>query len=168
MTISITVSRATQQDAERVSACLSSAFEPYRSQYTPAAFEDTVPTPERVQARMRHMAIYVARTTGGDFIGTIASSIEGKEGHLRGMAVVPAWQGRSVADCLLRAAEQDLAAASCERVTLDTTAPLERAIRFYERNGFVPTGRVTDFFGMPLYEYAKTLSPCDGRVSPRK
>ncbi len=30
-------------------------------------------------------------------------------------------------------------------------------MRFYRRNGLVPTGGVTDFFGMPLYEYAKPL-----------
>jgi hypothetical protein len=42
-------------------------------------------------------------------------------------------------------------------VTLDTTWPLQRAIRFYERQGYAATGRETDFFGMPLYEYAKPL-----------
>ena len=31
------------------------------------------------------------------------------------------------------------------------------AIRFYERNGYVASGRVGDFFGMPLYEYLKPL-----------
>jgi hypothetical protein len=42
-------------------------------------------------------------------------------------------------------------------VTLDTTAPLVRAIRFYERHGYVRSGAVTDFFGMPLYEFRKGL-----------
>ena len=32
-----------------------------------------------------------------------------------------------------------------------------RAIRFYERHGYRPTGRVSDFFGMELIEYAKEL-----------
>jgi len=43
-------------------------------------------------------------------------------------------------------------------VTLDTTRPLERAIRFYERCGYRATGVVRDFFGMPLFEYAKDLA----------
>ena len=57
----------------------------------------------------------------------------------------------------LAAAEAGLKASGCSRVTLDTTQPLERAIRFYTRHGYAPTGTVSDFFGMPLYEYAKGL-----------
>jgi len=34
---------------------------------------------------------------------------------------------------------------------------LQRAIRFYTKHGFSPSGRVTDFFGMRLYEYVKLL-----------
>jgi len=104
------------------------------------------------------MTVYVACIPSGEVVGTIATAWEGKEGHLRGMAVLPAWQGKSVAEHLLRAAESDLATAGCARVTLDTTIPLQRAIRFYERNGFAATGEVSDFFGMPLHEYAKALS----------
>jgi hypothetical protein len=41
-------------------------------------------------------------------------------------------------------------------VTLDTTEPLKKAIRFYLRHGYKPSGIVKDFFGMPLFEYEKT------------
>jgi ribosomal protein S18 acetylase RimI-like enzyme len=163
MDLSITVRRATREDAASVSACLAAAFAPYRSQYTPGAFEDTALSPEAVQSRMARMTVYVATTPDGVVVGTIASAIygqpgiDGQRGHLRGMAVLPAWQGHSVADLLLRAAEADLASAGCARLTLNTTIPLQRAIRFYERNGFVATGTVADFFGMPLREFAKTL-----------
>jgi GNAT superfamily N-acetyltransferase len=58
---------------------------------------------------------------------------------------------------LLAVAERYLARQGCSRITLDTTQVLQRAIRFYERNGYVATGHVSDFFGMPLYEYAKRL-----------
>jgi len=74
------------------------------------------------------------------------------------MAVSTPWQGSGIAE-QLRTAENDLLANGCKRVTLDTTVPLQRAIRFYRKNGFVPTGAVFDFFGMPLYEYAKPLTP---------
>ena len=62
-----------------------------------------------------------------------------------------------VADQLLETIEQELRAAGCPFVTLDTTAPLARAIRFYERNGYVSSGAVSDFFGMALYQYQKQL-----------
>jgi len=83
--------------------------------------------------------------------------IEQKQGHLRGMAVLPEWQSHGVSEVLLKTAETALAASGCSLITLNTTAPLERAVRFYKRNGFRPTGEVTDFFGMPLYQYAKTI-----------
>ena len=73
------------------------------------------------------------------------------------MAVLPAWQGAGVAALLLDAAERELRAQHCSRVTLDTTEPLQRATRFYEKHGYRASGRVSDFFGMPLYEYAKVL-----------
>jgi hypothetical protein len=55
--------------------------------------------------------------------------------------------------------------AGCSFATLDTTAPLARAIRFYERNGYVRSGVIADFFGMALFEYRKQLQP-DKRASP--
>jgi ribosomal protein S18 acetylase RimI-like enzyme len=153
----VEIREAQIEEAEAISACLNSAFEPFRSQYTTGAFDDTVPSPGAIRERMVHMKLYVAITSEGEIVGTIASGRQGEEGHLRGMAIRPPWQGRDIAEQLLRTAEDDLLAAGCKRVTLDTTAALERAIRFYRKNGFVPTGRVTDFFGMPLYEYAKPL-----------
>jgi ribosomal protein S18 acetylase RimI-like enzyme len=155
----VVIREAQIQEAEGICACLNSAFEPFRSQYTPAAFDDTVPSPGAIRERMLHRKVYVAITSDGEIVGTIASGMEGEEGHLRGMAVSPAWQGRGIAEQLLGTAENDLLANGCNRVTLDTTVPLQRAIRFYRKNGFVPTGVVVDFFGMPLYEYAKPLTP---------
>jgi ribosomal protein S18 acetylase RimI-like enzyme len=151
----VAIRRAQVEEVDRICTCLESAFEPFRSQYTPGAFQDTVPSPEAVRQRLIDMTVYVAITASGEIVGTIASSMAGEEGHLRGMAVRPAWQGRGIAERLLLTAEKDLLASGCARVTLDTTLPLQRAIRFYQKNGFVATGRVTDFFGMPLYEYSK-------------
>jgi len=51
----------------------------------------------------------------------------------------------------------ELRLSGCVRITLDTTEPLERAMRFYEKNGYRRSGRVSDFFEMPLIEYQKTL-----------
>jgi len=158
MAVMIAVRRARVEDAESLGACLESAFEPFRSQYTRDAFRDTVPDSAAIRERMLHMTVYAATVPDGEIVGTVASAVEGKEGHLRGMAVRPAWQGHAVAEYLLRAVEHDLLAAGCLRLTLDTTVPLQRAIRFYQRNGFVASGRVADFFGMPLYEYVKPLT----------
>jgi ribosomal protein S18 acetylase RimI-like enzyme len=74
------------------------------------------------------------------------------------MAVMPESQGSGIAAALLDAAEKKLAAGGCSRVTLDTTEPLARAMRFYQAHGYRPSGRITDFYGMRLHEYVKHLS----------
>jgi ribosomal protein S18 acetylase RimI-like enzyme len=105
------------------------------------------------------MSIFVAVSERNEIVGTIGCNAVGNgEGHLRGMAVLSAWQGAGIAEGLLQSAEDELRALGCERVTLDTTAPLQRAIGFYEKHGYRATGKVVGFFGMPLYEYAKLLN----------
>jgi ribosomal protein S18 acetylase RimI-like enzyme len=154
----IVVRQAERNDLAGVVACLAAAFEPYRMRYTPEAFQDTVPTAQDAERRLREMTVLVAGSASVRVAGTIAYQVvQAGEGHLRGMAVLPDLQGRGVAERLLARAEADLRALGCSRVTLDTTAPLERAIRFYRRQGYVPSGVVKDFFGMPLFEYAKDL-----------
>ncbi len=151
------IRKAKPKDGDAILACLATAFEPYRNQYTSEAFRDTVLTTESVQQRLSVMCVLVAFREG-KAVGTIGyHKISDREGHLRGMAVLPEWQGSGVARALLGAAETELRKNQCERVTLDTTEPLQRAVRFYEKHGFRPSGQVSDFFGMPLYQYVKLL-----------
>jgi putative intracellular protease/amidase/ribosomal protein S18 acetylase RimI-like enzyme len=154
------VRRATISDAAAIRTCLGEAFEPYRADYTAAAFADTVPDLSGIEDRTRTMICFVACDPSGEVAGTIAAQVvSATEGHLRGMAVRPQWQGSEVAARLLSEAERALGKSGCDVVSLDTTRPLARAIRFYERHGFVATGRAQDFFGMPLFEYKKTITP---------
>jgi ribosomal protein S18 acetylase RimI-like enzyme len=146
-------------DIPAIVACLTAAFEPFRASYSPAGFDDTVLDHETARRRLEDMTVLVAEDDASAVVGTIGyQAAAGGEGHLRGMAVLPALVGQGVADQLLAAAESGLRAAGCTRITLDTTAPLTRAIRFYERHGYRATGRVGDFFGMALYEYAKDIA----------
>jgi GNAT superfamily N-acetyltransferase len=158
---------ALMRDVPAILACLRAAFVPYREQYTPAGYLDTVLTSETIGARLASMSVRVAVSPARAVVGTIASEVwHSAAGHLRGLAVLPEWQGRGVAARLLHAVEQELCAKGCPRVTLDTTAPLVRAISFYQRRGFTASGRVQDFFGMPLYEYAKVLRPSAAPPDP--
>jgi ribosomal protein S18 acetylase RimI-like enzyme len=153
-----TIRAATVQDIEGILHCLACAFEPYRREYTIAGYEDTVLNRETLSLRMLHMTILVAVDPGNNILGTIACQpLAGGEGHMRGMAVLPAHQGQGIADELIQRAEKTLCEHGSMFVTLDTTEPLQRAMHFYERKGFVRTGKVADFFGMPLIEYAKKL-----------
>ena len=104
------------------------------------------------------MTILIALTDDDELVGTVACSAgDAARGHIRGMAVRPAWQGLGVAKALLDEAVEALRLRQCTTVTLDTTLPLRRAIGFYESNMFRATGYIADFFGMPLHEYARAI-----------
>jgi GNAT superfamily N-acetyltransferase len=153
------IRNANLEDSSAILGCLATAFAPYRADYTPGAWLDTVLTPETLKERFSAMQVLVAVSPHVGIIGTLACSMSGNQGHLRGMAVLPAWQGRGVSSALLLAAESELAAQHCARISLDTTVPLQRAMRFYEKHGYRRSGSVIDFFGMPLHEYVKELPP---------
>ncbi len=159
----ISIRKATSEDAAQILACLRAAFEDYRQQYTPGGFLDTVLTPETIQERLVAMIVFVAVNESGEVVGTIACNlVSAEEGHLRGMAALPSLHGSGIAGQLLRHAEEELRARKCTRITLDTTEPLQHAMRFYEKRGYRRSGKISDFFGMPLVEYQKVLLPGGG------
>jgi N-acetylglutamate synthase-like GNAT family acetyltransferase len=160
MNTTVSIRKARSTDAGGIVECLHTAFAPYEQQYTPEAFRDTTLTAETATRRLSEMTVFVAVDAAGEVVGTIACAVVGgDEGHLRGMAVRPDWQASGVADRLLETVEDELRRRGCSRVTLDTTVPLQRAVRFYTRHGFRRSGRpAADFFGMPLFEYVKTLN----------
>jgi predicted N-acetyltransferase YhbS len=129
------IRKATQADSAKILECLRAAFEPYRSSYTPEAFADTVLTPEVLQHRLATMCLFVAVSDSGEIVGTIGchvvhpsghSASHSKQGHFRGMAVLPAWQGSGVASRLLKSVEAELRHQGCSRISLNTTEPLRR------------------------------------------
>ncbi len=152
------IRHASVENAAAILQCLRAAFEPYRSQYTPQAYLDTVMTPDTLLQRLRSMTVLVAIDAQDNVVGTIGgAAVSPSEGHVRGMAVPPQWHGRGIAQRLLEAMEKHLLGKGCTRISLDTTEPLQRAMCFYEKNGFQRTGKVTAFFGMSLIEYLKLL-----------
>jgi len=154
----VSIRKAGIGDSRAILECLKEAFAVYRDRYTPDAFVDTVLTPETLGRRLATMCVFVAADDAGEIIGTVACNvINQEEGHIRGMAVRPAWHGRGVATLLLARVESELRDRKCSRITLDTTRPLQGAMLFYEKHGFNKSGKVADFFGMDLLEYVKIL-----------
>jgi ribosomal protein S18 acetylase RimI-like enzyme len=148
---------ATLSDSGAILDCLHTAFAPFREFYSPEGYADTALTSHTLARRFTTMKVFVAEESNR-IIGTIACAVhENATGHIRGMAVLPEYQGRGVAEELLQTVEDELRQRGCTRIKLDTTTPLQRAIRFYERNGYRASGKVGDHFGMPLHEYVKEL-----------
>jgi N-acetylglutamate synthase-like GNAT family acetyltransferase len=152
------IRKASLRDGEKILQCLREAFAPYQANYTSDAFTDTVLTDETIRQRFAEMTVLIAIDQSGHVIGTVAyKAADDGEGHVRGMAVSPQWQGSNVAQALLDQVEYVLRKMHCKAMTLDTTRPLRRAIHFYQKNGFLPTGKVSSFFGMDLFAYRKNI-----------
>src|ERR1700674_3603844 len=116
----IEIRAANQGDAAAILQCLAAAFAPYRTEYTPAGFADTVLSPETVHLRLEQMHVLDA-AVAGNVVGTISGVCHAGECHLPGMAVLPEWRGRAVAAKLLAAIESWLGSRGCKRITLATT-----------------------------------------------
>lgn len=153
------IRQAEFQDAKNIHRVILAAFEEYRNYYTPEGFADTVMSEQVAIERMKEMTLYVAIDQNGTVIGTIGwQKLSEKEGHIRGMAVLPKNQGEnSPATDLLQAVENDARSKGCTYLTLDTTNPLKRAQNFYKKSGFKETGKIGDFFSSKIYEYAKKI-----------
>jgi N-acetylglutamate synthase-like GNAT family acetyltransferase len=88
------IRRASLKDAGGILDCLAAAFEPYRGSYTPRGFADTVLAPDALARRLAEMSVFVA-AAAGEVVGTVGCAVMAAgEGHVRGMAVRPEWQGR--------------------------------------------------------------------------
>jgi len=82
---------------------------------------------------------------GGERVGFV--TIDPANGHMDQICVAPDWWGRGVAEALLHAAR----AISPGRLMLDVNTDNARAIRFYEREGFVKTDTsVNPRSGLPV------------------
>ncbi len=150
---------AENQDAKEIHEVILSAFEEYLHYYTSEGFADTVMSEETTIERMKEMNLYVAVEQEGLIIGTIGwQKVSNEEGHIRGMAIIPERQGKtSPATTLLKTVEEDARSKGCNILTLDTTKVLKRAQNFYKKHGFKKTGKIGDFFGSIIYEYAKKI-----------
>jgi hypothetical protein len=62
----IEIRSADATDAPAILQCLAAAFAPYRAEYTTAAYEDTVLTPETIHVRLQQRHILVATVFSDD------------------------------------------------------------------------------------------------------
>jgi GNAT superfamily N-acetyltransferase len=152
------VRMAVHGDEGKIARCLYEAFAPHRDAYTVPAFENIVVPGAVIAERIDDMRVFVASDLDDEVVGTLTGEVLDAGGaFLRGFAVRPAWQGSGAAPELLSRVEAALSLRGCRIASLGTTEPLLRAANFYVRHGYQRTGRTSDFFGMRLIEYVKTL-----------
>jgi GNAT superfamily N-acetyltransferase len=98
------------------------------------------------RAMTRTAAIFVA-TASGTAVGVVAGLPRESAGErgLGSMWVAPSWRGRGLAATLAAAVIAWARSEGCTRIGLWVAAGSPRARRFYQRQGFRPTGRTRPF-----------------------
>lgn len=160
MKLEYIIRKAQPKDAKGIYEVVLAAFEDFRHFYSQEGFANTVMSEKAALERIKEMKIYVAIDQNGEIIGTIGwKKVSAKEGHIRGMAVHPKWQGKnSPAASLMQIVESDALFQGCTFLSLDTTEILKRAQNFYKKLGFKETGKTDNFFGSTIYEFKKKIS----------
>ena len=155
---SLHLRRAHAGDEIALSSVLLEAFRLYLPQYTPAGFAATTPSPSEVLRRMEEGPVWLAMIES-DIVGTVSAVLRGERAlYIRGMAVLPQARGLRIGNLLFELIEEYAKEHGCTKLVLSTTPFLDRAIRLYERLGFVRTEEgPDDLHGTPLFTMEKAV-----------
>jgi GNAT superfamily N-acetyltransferase len=154
----VEVRRAQARDAAAISAILLEAFLEHRPQYTEEGFAATTPGRAEILKRIAEGPVWLA-VKSGEIVGTVSAVLQdARTLYVRGMAVLPVARGQGIGFLLFKEIEGYAATHGCTRLSLSTTPFLHRAIRLYERLGFVRTNDGPhDLFGTPLFTMEKLV-----------
>ena len=146
---------AAPEDSGAIAAVLAESFAEYESSYTARAYAATVPTVDEIKRRFSEGEVWVA-LSGDEFVGTVSIVDKNKALYIRSMAILPEARGNRIGERLLKEIEDYAVARNYRKLFLNTTPFLKRAIRLYEKFGFVLCG-ADDLFGTPLLTMEKSL-----------
>jgi GNAT superfamily N-acetyltransferase len=151
----LAVRTALPEECGTVASILAEAFEPYRSQYTPAAFQATTLSADQVRTRLEEGPVWLAFLTGVP-VGTLSAMYRSGSLYLRSLAVVPTAQRIGVARALIAEAEGFARSAGIGHMWLTTTPFLTGATELYKRAGFRPSPHpIEPLFGTALLRLEK-------------
>jgi len=152
----IEIRTASADEASEIAAVLSESFIEYQPLYTEAGYAATTPPSDQLKQRMNEGPLWVAVLER--VVGTVSAVPKDKDLYIRGMAVLPSVRGQKVGELLLQVIETYAAENGFQKLILSTTPFLDRAIRLYERFGFVRSDDGPhDLFGTPLFSMEKHL-----------
>jgi ribosomal protein S18 acetylase RimI-like enzyme len=94
-----------------------------------------------------------------EVVGTVSAVLrEGSVLYIRGMAVLQQARGQRIGNLLFELIQEYAKEKGCTKLVLSTTPFLDRAIRLYERLGFVRTDEgPDDLHGTPLFTMEKAV-----------
>jgi ribosomal protein S18 acetylase RimI-like enzyme len=151
--------RARRGDEIVISSVLHEAFREYLPEYTPAGFAATTPSPSEVLRRIEEGPVWLA-VMESNIVGTVSALLRNEtELYIRGMAVLPQARGLRIGSLLFELLDEYAKEHGCTKLVLSTTPFLDRAIRLYERLGFVRTDEGPhDLHATPLFTMVKVMN----------
>ena len=146
---------ATPEDTEAIATVLAKSFAEYKSSYTTAAYAATVPPVDEIRKRFGEGKIWAA-IKNNEIVGTVSVVPKNDSLYIRSMAITPEARGNRIGERLLKEIEDYAVAGNYRKLFLNTTPFLARAIRLYEKFGFVLCGS-DNLHGTPLLTMEKSL-----------
>ena len=151
MGMSVTISVATERDAEEIFRLQYLCFQSEAQLYGNYRIDPLVETLDAVRREIGVDCVFVARL-GAEVIGAVRGRItEDGSAAIARLCVHPRLQGHGIGARLLRAAEADLAGArGATLFRLRTGHRSEGNLRLYRRVGYEPVGRSKGTDGVDL------------------
>lgn len=146
---------AVPEDSEKIASVLAAAFSEHESAYTAKAYAATVPSVEEIRKRFGEGKNWVA-VCKDQIIGTVSVVPKKDSLYIRSMAIMPEVRGKQIGEQLLKEIENYAVARNYEKLVLNTTPFLKRAIQLYEKFDFIYKG-TDDLHGTPLLTMEKSL-----------
>ncbi|MDT9697714.1 GNAT family N-acetyltransferase [Streptomyces sp. P17] len=151
MGMSVTISAATEQDAEQIFKLQYLCFQSEAALYGNYRIDPLVQTLDSVREEVAEDCVFVARL-GDEVVGSVRGSVtEDGAAAIGKLCVHPRLQGHGIGARLLRAAESALAAErGATRFRLHTGHRSESSLRLYRKVGYTAVGTSEGTDGVPM------------------
>ncbi|KJK34094.1 acetyltransferase [Streptomyces variegatus] len=151
MGMSVTISAATEQDAEQIFRLQYLCFQPEAALYGNYRIDPLVQTLDSVREEVTRDCVFVARL-GEEVVGSVRGSVtEDGAAAIGKLCVHPRLQGHGIGARLLRAAETALAGQrGATRFRLHTGHRNEGNLRLYRKVGYETVGTSQGADGIPM------------------
>lgn len=156
MNARLKIRTARPDDAAVIAKILAETFAEYESLYTAEAFAVMTPGEDEIKKRFGEAGKIWVVALDGEIVGTVSVVHRNEILYIRSLAILPAAQGFRIGERLLTEVENYSVGKRFKILTLSTGAFLPRALRLYDRFGFICRG-TNDFYGTRLIAMEKHL-----------
>jgi ribosomal protein S18 acetylase RimI-like enzyme len=96
--------------------------------------------PSIISTLERNPGLSLVACAGGEIVGTVIGTFDGRRGHLYHLGVLPAYRCHGIGRRLVAEVAERLAVLGCSRLNLSVRHDNVAAVKFYETLGFETTG----------------------------